>query len=110
MYSLWVCFTCKLELLALDNKRDEEGDLDKDKEQFLKRVRKLAISLPWYFVKEVFVEATHGTVPHARGNITEPEKETAEGMGKQQSSAVQFSKLSFRQPPSSPPRNQSPPP
>ena len=116
--SFWGCFTHKLRMLTFDDKLDEEADLNKNEEQFFKRVRKLAVRLPGYYakevlvkakeaetkdveakevqakevqVKEVFVKTTHETIPHARINVTEPEKEAAEEMGKQQSSTNQFS-------------------
>ena len=56
VYSLWGCFTPKLKILALDNKLDEDADLNEDEERFHKQVRKLAVSLPVYYAKEVFVK------------------------------------------------------
>ena len=44
MYSLWSCFTRKLEMLALDDKLVRDVDLDED-ERFLQQVRKPAVSL-----------------------------------------------------------------
>ena len=62
MYILWGCFICKLERLALNNKLDEDADLDENKERFLKQVRKLVVSLPGYYPKEVFVEAKEAKI------------------------------------------------
>ena len=56
--------------MAHDNKLDEDAVLDKDEEQFFKRLRKLAISPSGYYAKDVFVETSNETAPHAGGNIT----------------------------------------
>ena len=97
MYNLWGCFTCKLEMLALVDKLDKDADLNEDEERFLKRMRKLAVSMPGYYTKEVFIEAKEefpeaprGTALHTRGNVTKPEKKMAEEIGEQQPSAEQF--------------------
>ena len=88
VYSLWGCFTRKLEMMALNDMLHKDLDLDEDEERFLKRVRKLAVSTPQYYAKEGFAETTNETAPHARGNITEPEKETAEFLAPEKPSSV----------------------
>ena len=52
-------------MVSFDDNLDEDAYLDEDEERFLKRVRRLAVSLPGYYAKEVFVEATHETTSHA---------------------------------------------
>ena len=63
VYSLWGCSIRKLKMLAFDDKLEEDANLGEDEEQFLKRVRKLAVRLTGYYTKEVFVQATHEMVP-----------------------------------------------
>ena len=58
-------------MLARDNKLDEDTHLMEDEKRFFKQVRELANNPPGYWAKEVFVETTNATVPHAGENSGE---------------------------------------
>ena len=44
VYSLWGCFSQKVEMGASGDRLGDNADLNKDEEQFLERVRRLAVS------------------------------------------------------------------
>ena len=37
VYSLWGCFTCELEMVAFDDKLDQDADLEQYEERIIKR-------------------------------------------------------------------------